>query len=90
MDGQTEVTNNLLCCLNLNNRISPSLKPNFLSTIWSTVPVGSPYLRLYTLNSHVTFDLANFPSSIDLSVEDELMVDWVEELHQEFRRHLEE
>ena len=45
---------------------------------------------VHTRIPHLTFGLANFPSSIDLSVEVELMVDRVEELHKVLCFHLEE
>lgn len=54
---------------------------------WSTGK--SPFEIVYTKLLGLTVDLANLPSSIDLSLEVEKMVEKVAELHKEVTKHLE-
>ncbi|TYK28638.1 DNA/RNA polymerases superfamily protein [Cucumis melo var. makuwa] len=49
----------------------------------------SPFEIVYTSLPQVTFDLANLPSVIDVSMEAEAMAERISKLHQEVKSHLE-
>ena len=49
----------------------------------------SPFEVVYTSLPRVTFDLANLPSVVDVSMEAEAMAERISKLHQEVKSHLE-
>ena len=96
-DGQTEVTNrilgNLIRCLGGDKPkqwdlvlAQAEFAYNHMKN-WSTGK--SPFEIVYTKLPWLTVDLANLPSSMDLSLEAETMAERVAELHKEVTKHLE-
>ena len=49
----------------------------------------SPFEVVYTSLQRVTFDLANLPYVVDVSVEVEAITERISKLHQEVKSHLE-
>ena len=96
-DGQTEVTNrtlgNLIQCLSGDkpkqwDLALPQAEFTF-NHMTNRSTDKSPFEVVYTSLPQVTFDLANLPSVVDVSMKVEAMVERTSKLHQEIKSHLE-
>lgn len=90
-DSQTEVINhtlgNLVCCLNgdkLKQWVLSLAQAKFAFNHMRNKSTGkSPFGIVYTLLPHLTMDLSNYPSSIDLNAKATTMAERVQQLHTE-------
>lgn len=96
MDEQTEVTNrtlgNPIRCLSGSRPKQWDLSLTQAEFCFNNMKNRStgkcPFEIVYTRVSRLTFDLANFPSFVDVSNEVENMVERIEELHHQVHEHL--
>ncbi|XP_038875080.1 uncharacterized protein LOC120067609 [Benincasa hispida] len=91
MDGQTEVTNrtldNLLHFLSSDQLRKWNLAISQAKFAYNNMQSQStgqcPFEVVYSSPPHLTFDLTNLPSFVDLSLEADLMIDRVQKIHAE-------
>lgn len=96
-DRQTEVTNqtlgNLIRCLSGDKTKQWDLALAQAEFVFNNMrnrsTRKSPFEMVYTHLPRLTFDLANLPSVIDISLEAETMVDRITQLNQKVKDHLE-